>query len=241
MATTMLAEAPAPEPRAYSGRTVTIRADLLPDEVVARRRVRELKRILMLGLAALLALLVAWYGLSVLQTSQAKSDLSTAQRQTVALQRQVQAFGPLVSAQTQSTAIRSELARLMVGDLRWKDMLATLRSHAPAGVTIGNVSGTVTSGAASVTSGSSTVGLGVLNETGHQEVGTLTISGTAPDKNSVAAYIDALTKVPGLAAPFPANVTGTTGKVTFVANVIITSEALGGRYATTTTTPQGGH
>jgi hypothetical protein len=44
--------------------------------------------------------------------------------------------------------------------------------------------------------------------------------------------------VTGLTAPFPASITGQKGSLTFSASVIITSGALGGRYAVTT---QGGH
>jgi Tfp pilus assembly protein PilN len=241
MAVTTLPEAPSPDPRPVSpttNRFVTIRANLLPDEIVAKRRLGELKRRMLIVLAVLLVLLIAWYALALLRTTQANSDRSSAQRKTISLQGQVQQFAPLVAAQSQSAAIKAELTKLMVGDLQWKDMLATLRNSAKGGVVITSVSGNVTSGAASVSAGVSGAGLGVLNQSGHQQVGTLTILGTAPDKNAVAAYIDALTKVTGLAAPFPASVTGQSGKLMFTANVIITSNALGGRYSTTT---QGGH
>jgi Tfp pilus assembly protein PilN len=233
MTTTMLPEAPAPEPfptTTSANRFVTIRANLLPDEIVAKRRLHALKRLLLLSLAALLVLIVAWYALALLQTSSAKSDLSSSQRTTAALKSEQQQFGPLVFAQSQSATIKAELTKLMVGDLQWKQMLTTLRSNATGGVAITAVTGTATVGTLPPTSTTNT-GIGVLNQTGKQQVGTLTITGTAPDKNSVAAYIDSLTKVPGLAAPYPASVTNTAGKLTFSATVIITSDALGGRYA----------
>jgi Tfp pilus assembly protein PilN len=121
----------------------------------------------------------------------------------------------------------------MVGDLSWTQLLATLRKSAPPGMTITNVLGSTTVGAADTAGG-----LGILNRTGKPQVGMLTISGTAVDKNSVAAYLDALTKVPGLAAAFPASVTKQGGKMLFAATVIITSDALGGRYSASS---QGGH
>jgi hypothetical protein len=71
----------------------------------------------------------------------------------------------------------------------------------------------------------------VLNQSGKLQVGSLTIIGTAPDKNAVAAYIDSLAKVAGLAAPYPASLATTGHTLTFSASVIITSDALGGRYA----------
>ena len=128
------------------------------------------------------------------------------------LVNQQRKFGPLILVQSQAVSIKAELTKLMVGDLSWTHLLATLRKSAPAGMTITNVTGAATVGGASTTDAAAG-GLGVLNRSGKQQVGTLTISGTAPDKNAVAAYIDALTKVPGLAAAFPASVTGQGGKL----------------------------
>jgi Tfp pilus assembly protein PilN len=239
MTATATPPAPVPEPPVASAnpaRFVSIRSSLLPVEITNKRRLDRLKRHIVVGLASLVALLVAWYAFAMLQTSQAKSNLNSAERTTSTLQIQQRSFGPLVAAQAQSAAIKTQLVKLMIGDIQWKKMLDTLRASATRGVQITSVSASMTSGAAPTPSGPQS-GLGVLNQSGKLQVGTLTILGTAPDKNAVAAYIDGLAKIRGLAAPFPANVTGDKGVLTFTANVIITSDALGGRYATT----QGGH
>jgi hypothetical protein len=68
-------------------------------------------------------------------------------------------------------------------------------------------------------------------------VGSLTIAGTSKDKRSVADYADRLAKVKGLTAPFITSVTALGGKVTFTVNVLITSDALGGRYAAAPVAP----
>ena len=236
MATTTLPPAPAPEPRLVHngpGRFVSIRASLLPTEITDKRRLGELKRRIAVGLVALIVLLVAWYAYGMFQTSQAKSNLSSAQQRNRSLISQELQFGPLVIAQTQSAQINSQLTQLMVGDVRWKDMLATLRANAVNGIKFTSVSASMTAGAASQAGVPAGGGYGVLNLSGKQQVGTLTIAGTAPDKNSVAAFIDRLSKIKGLASPFPASVSGDKGALTFTANVIITSDALGGRYAKT--------
>jgi Tfp pilus assembly protein PilN len=243
MAIMTLPEAPAPQPpprpqsNADATRFVAIRANLLPDEIVDARRARHMMRMVAVGLVALIALLIGGYAVTAWQTSGAKKDLAAAQRGSVTLRNQERAFGPLVAAQAQAASIKAELTKLMAGDLPWKDLLATLRKSATGGVTITSVSGDTTAGAASATSNGAG-GLGILNQSGKEQVGTLTISGSAPDKNAVATYIDTLTKVTGLAAPFPASLTGQAGKLTFSASVIITSDALGGRYARSA---NGGH
>jgi Tfp pilus assembly protein PilN len=240
MSTLVLPQSPAPAPDPMyttSGpvRFVTITADLLPEELIASRRLADLKRKVVIGLAALVVLLIAGYGLSMWSTSRSKSDLASAQHQAITLQNQQKQYTPLVSAQAQATQISTALHQMMTGDLQWKDMLAKLRTAAKNGVTVDTISGTVTAGVAAGQAGT-TAGLGVLNQTGKQQVGTLTLGGTAPDKNAVATFVDTLTKVKGLAAAFPASVTGggTAGKYTYSVSVIITSDALGGRYATTT-------
>lgn len=233
--TTMIApEMPAPSTEAI--RFVAIRANLLPDEITDARRARRMARMVAVGLVALLVLLAAGYAVTMWQTTGAKDSLATVQRKSAALQSQQHKFGPLVTAQSQAASIKAELTKLMAGDLQWRDLLAVLRKGAGGGVRITSVTGTTTFGGGGVPA--DTGGTAIFNQTGKQQVGTLTIAGTAPDKNAVAAYIDTLTKIPGLTAAFPASVTGLSGKVIFAASVIITSDALGGRYSATST---GGH
>jgi Tfp pilus assembly protein PilN len=223
--------APAPEPAAAvsaSRRIVAIRADLVPEELVLTRRIRELKRRIMIGLAGLLVVLIVWYAVSGLGTSSARDDLSSAQQSTTDLHRQQAKFAPVVSAQAQATQISSSLQQLMVGDVRWESLLARIRASAKNGVVVANIDASM----AAIVDGT---GLSVLNQTGKQAVGTLTISGTAKDQNAVAAYVEALGKVKGLAAPFPANVSNFDQAYAYSISVIITADALGGRYVPTKT------
>jgi Tfp pilus assembly protein PilN len=154
------------------------------------------------------------------------------------LQNKQRQFAPLVTAQQQSAAIHTKLTQLMAGDLQWSDLLTVLRSHAPQGVEVTSVTGTLSIGTPNGGSDRSG-GLAVLNSSGKQSVGSLTITGNANDKDMIAAYVDGLGKIPGLAAPFPASVTDGQAGLTFTANVIMTTDLLGGRYSTRAA--QGGH
>jgi Tfp pilus assembly protein PilN len=239
MSTTLIPPAPmpppSPAPQTGPHRFPTVFANLLPDEVIAGRRARQLQQRVLAGLGLLLVVLVGWYGLSMLQTSSANSSLAAATRTTDDLQSQQRGFAPLINAQQQSTAIQAQLRQLMAGDVQWSDLLAALRKQAPAGTEVTSINGTLAVGSSAA--GGSAGGLGVLNATGKTQIGSLALSGTAKDKNAVAAYIDALGKVPGLAAPFPASVADGVGGLTWSANVILTTDVLGGRYNPST---QGG-
>jgi Tfp pilus assembly protein PilN len=224
---------PSPEPvHTPSGpiRYVAVRANLLPDELVNSRRSGALKHRVFAGLAAVLAIMLVWYGITLWGTSSAKHDLSKARHQNAAMVSQQAKYNELVNAQQTSTAIKSALAQLMAGDLQWKDMLAALRSAAPHGVKIDSISGT-TGAAAGSSTGMTGPGLGVFNTTGKDEVGTLNITGTAANKDQVAGYVDSLATVKGLTAVYPTSATTAGSGVSFAISALITSDALGGRFS----------
>ena len=231
MATTLVPPSPSPSPapsRPAAGevRFVAVRANLMPGEVLSGRQAVVVRKQVLLGLVAVVVMLIGWFGVSWWQTRSANDDLANAQRQGVALQSQQNQFTPLVQAQAQITDIRTQLQEVMVGDLSWKTMLSTVRDKAPTGVSVTSISGDVTA-AAGTPSGSD-----VLNQTGSASVGQLTINGGAADKRSVAAYADALAKVPGLTAPLISSVQSGTTALTFTITAVITTDAFGGKYAT---------
>jgi hypothetical protein len=236
MTTTMLPPSAAtPKPVSGDTRFVSVRANLLPEEVLSTRQAEAVRKKVLAGLIVFAVLLVGWYGLSWWQTNSANNDLSAAQRQGQELQSQQNQFAPLVTAQAQTNAINGELKSLMSGDLSWKKMLTTLRTVAPARVEVNGIAGTVTVTGAGLP-GAAPVGPSILNNTDSPGVGQLTITGSALDKRTIAAYADALTRVKGLAGPLITNVSGTR-PITFTIAVVITSDALGGRYSSVVTTP----
>ena len=223
-------------------RYVAIRANLLPDELVQDRRAGVVKRRIVIGLAAVVAVMAVLYGLTLWSTASARHDLSQARRQNTALLNQQQKYKPLMDAQSQATQINTALTKLMSGDLQWTQLLGTLRSTAPRGVKIDSVAGTITIGAGSVLNSSVSgqgPGIGALNTTGVPPAGTLNITGSANNKDTVAAYVAALSQVTGLVTPYPTSVTTTGSSVAFAISAVITTDALGGRYNTKSTSPGG--
>lgn len=233
--------APSPAPVTLAGglRFVAVRADLMPAEVIRTRQADQMRRRVLVGLAAVVAALALAFGFSWWQTHAANSNLAKLQQQSDSLTAQTRQYGPLVDAQARTASIHSQLQRLMVGDLSWRQMLTTLRTQAPAGVGLTQVSGTITTGAAGTNGTTDATGGYNALGSGQQAVGTLTLTGAARDKKSVADYADKLGGVKGLADPFPTSVTTAASKVTFTMTLIITSDALGGRYAAPSSTTSG--
>ena len=237
MSTTMMPEmSPAALPAQPAIRYPAVFANLMPEEVIIGRRARKLRQQILVALGVLVVLLAAWFGYSVLQTSNTKSDLASANRTTADLQAQQLKFAPLLLAQQQSATITSKLSSIMRSDVPWAKLLDGLRRAAPKGVNVGSISASLVSTGSQSTS-STGGGLDVLNNSGKGAIGTLTMSGSASDKSSVATYVEALPGVTGVAAAFPESVQGAGTSYTWTITAILTTDALGGRYSTT----QGGH
>ena len=232
MATTLVHEPPiAPAPTADGLRLVAARANLLPDEIVSARQLEVVRKQVVVGLALVVALLIAWFGFSWWQTSLAHGDLDDAQHRTAALLEQQREFAPLVAAQSDAAAIRTQLQKLMAADVPWKTVIENVRGHTPAGVQLASVAANLTVAGSSSSTGSAPAAM-PLSPNGKPQIGQLVIAGRAGSKNAVAAYADSLNELPGLAGALITSVTAQGGSaVTFTMNVGITTDALGGRFA----------
>ncbi|HVQ89814.1 MAG TPA: hypothetical protein VMU51_02150 [Mycobacteriales bacterium] len=208
-----------------------IAADLLPLEVVESRRDRRVRGVVLVALASFVAVLVAWYALSAYQTSQARAALATAQQSGDAMLRQQRVYSEVVKVQAESAVITVQLASLLANDLQWSRLLDKVVASRPVGVTLTGVTGALTP----TVQAAGSAAIVLPDTTGERQVGTLTISGSAPDTVTVAAYVDALGKVKGLGNPLLGGVTSQSGKLTlqFTVQLDITSGALGGRYQAT--------
>lgn len=207
-------------------RVPAIAANLLPLEIVESRRDRKVRRVVAAAIAAFLAVLAAWFGLTSYQTSEARSAVTAAQDNGQALLRQQRSFAEVVSVQAESQAIASQLSGLLATDLRWSRLLTAVAQVAPPGVALTGVTGALTSPAEAADAAA----VRLPDTTGEKSVGSLTINGTAPDPFAVAAYLDALGKIKGLGNPQLDGATVVEGELRFSVRLDITSGALGGRY-----------
>jgi hypothetical protein len=214
-------------------RVPAITANLLPNEVVEARHTRWAKGVVLAGLIGITVVLVAWYGVALHQTSNARGEVSSAQRRITDLGRQQNQYSGLISAQKESTAIRSQLSTLLADDLPWSNVLASVRAGAPSGLSVVGITGSLTTNAAAAaTGGTATKATGgtPAGRAPTATIGLLTITGTGANKTVVAGYIDALAKVTGLANPVLTDATQDDRGVQFSVQIDITGAALGGRY-----------
>ena len=200
-------------------------------EIIEGRRDRKVKRMVLSSLAAFLVLLAGWYGQATFQTWSARTDLSSAEDEAQALRVQQHDFDKVVSAQAESKSINTQLSTLLASDLRWSTMLASLRAVAPSGVQVTGVSAMLTPPDEANAGAKGAIGSRLPSMSDEETIGAVTVTGTGQSKTAVAAYVDALGKVPGLANPLLSSVTLQEATLHFIVAVDITSSALSRRFA----------
>jgi hypothetical protein len=220
MTTTLTKPDPATD-RRLSHRIPSVAANLLPVEVMAERRSRRVRRTVIALLAVFTVLLVGWYGFARVQTEVTRTELADAKANTERLTRQQGAYAELQQVQSESAAIERQLAQLMVNDMAWPTLLRGLRQAAPSGLRLTGITATLDA--------SRTVGTGAGNATA-PSLAFVTITGIGASKPQVATYVDALSKVTGVANPFITSVTASEKGLDFIVKVDVTGALLGGRF-----------
>jgi type IV pilus assembly protein PilN len=223
--TTLMPLDPAMSPQRVV-RLLTISADLLPEEIVAARRARRARGIVLVSLLAVVAMLAGWFLYANHQVAVADDDLNDVTSQVTLLQRGQSKYQEVVDTQNETSTISKQLTKLLDNDLPWATLLTTLRdTGTQSGVTVAGVIGTLDSTTASTTTSTT-----LPNASGVTTIGTLTLTGTGPDKPSVAKYVDNLGKLTTVANPYLTSATQTHDTVTFSITLNITSKALCGRF-----------
>jgi hypothetical protein len=219
-----------------------ITANLLPPEIVSARRARVLRKIVIFVLVGLLLIGAAAYGYAYKQNSDAGSDLAAAQSQTAQLHLEQHKYGEVVQITGDVAQVASRLSTLLATDVDFPKLLGELVDKAPRGGSITQLGvtmqgGPTVSGQTTTTTQPSVV----LDPTGRTPVGMVTITGTARSMPDVAAYVNALARVPGVVAVYPSSqqFDGTT--LTYSLGLTLTDQVYSHRFDSTSTVPTGGN
>lgn len=218
-------------------RVLTISADLLPGEIVAARRARRARTAALATLVLAVALLGGWYGYAHHQVRLAGADLADITGEATTLQRGQSRYQDVVDVQNQTKTISKQLNTLLADDLPWASLLTTVRdTGTSSGVAVQGVIGALNR----TTNGAAPAARGTLpSASGVTAIGTLTVTGTGPDKPSIAKYVDALGSLTTVANPYLTNATQNNDAVTFSITLDITAAARCGRFTTACTVTGG--
>ena len=200
------------------------RVNLLPPEIVEASRLRSVQ----LGMgAAVVAALVVVGGLWVVadlqaQSEQEKLDAATATQSSVS--RQVNVLAPVQAVYAQVDQRRQLLETALGGDVEWSQYLTDLSLTVPDNVWLNSMSVAPQTAATGTTGTAGTA----------DQIATITFSGTAMQHDDVAVWLESLAKQKGYTSAYFNSSTekevGTTKVVDFTSTVVVTREALSGRY-----------
>jgi hypothetical protein len=211
---------PALSPRQVT-RVLPIRANLLPGEITAGRTARRTRGVLIGAVGLVILVMGGWFLFADKQRDLVGDDLASTTQQvdTVRAETRKDAYAKVTDTKKARVVIDGELKSALTDDLPWATLLDSVRSTASAkSVTVTTIVANLENqkAGASATDGT---------------VGTLSISGTAKDKKTIAGYVDALA---GVHAVYDAYLTAANqvdpSTWTFTLTADITDDALCGRF-----------
>jgi Tfp pilus assembly protein PilN len=207
--------------------TALPRVNLLPPEIAEASRLRTVQ--LSMG-AAVVAAFVVVGGLWVVADLQAQSEqekLDTAQANQATVSKQVNALAPVAAVYAEVDQRRQLLETALGGDVEWSQYLTDLSLTVPDNVWLNSMS------VAPQTAATGTAGAAGTAGTADQ-IASITFSGTAMQHDDVAVWLESLAKQKGYTSAYFNSSTekeiGSSTVVDFTSTVVVTREALSGRY-----------
>lgn len=218
--------APGTEPDAGQPEPVRVawalvpRVNLLPTEIIERRRFRRTQLVLAVAVAGTLALAGAGTWWSQRGVDSATEELVVAQAAVGSLQQQQARYAVVPEVLGQVDDARAARGRAMAADVLWYRYLADLRSATPSGVRLTGVTVTLSQTGPSGTAD-------VLTPAGW---GTVRIDGMAQEYRQVSAWLEALDALGGLSHTTLSTATDSDDALAFSTGAVLDSAALSGRY-----------
>jgi Tfp pilus assembly protein PilN len=208
------------------------RVNLLPQEILDARGFRRVQ--VRLGLGIVLTLLLAAAGVlwAQSQVGQAQDALDATTAQTTVLQRQQARYAEVPRLTTALASAKAARAVALNQDVLWYRLMSDVALATPTGVYLTTMNLALSSGGTSGQAAPSGSGGDPLVPAG---IGTVSVSGTAGSYPDVAAWLEAIVRVPGLDGSTLQNATlgtttGSSGQLTFSSQIVIDSSSLSHRY-----------
>ncbi|HUZ22061.1 MAG TPA: type IV pilus assembly protein PilM [Acidimicrobiales bacterium] len=194
------------------------RIDLLPPEILARRRIRRNERMILTA-AAMVALILAGLGvLRFVQVRSAEHDAGLLQASIATLQRDIPKYNQ-VAQQHQAILADESLAMPLVShEVNWPAVLVALRAHTPSSVSASGFSG---SAAAPVVT-STSAATGSPTSAAPTQIGTLNLNLSGNGYPSFQQWFNAMLKSGAFQIVQYSGISSTSNAVHFTAELGIT-------------------
>jgi type IV pilus assembly protein PilM len=165
------------------------RVSLLPREVIALRRQRQVTRRMVAGLVALAVVLSGAWVLRHLQVSSVDRQVASYQATNRSLQGQVSSLSGVTTVKTAIASQRALATSALKGNVDWVRLLGQVAAVMPSGASLSSFSGSATAPTTSSQPSSS----------GPQPLGALQMTVSGPGGQELPAeWLRALARIPGL-------------------------------------------
>ena len=205
----------------HINRILPIRTNLLPEEITAGRNARRTRFVLAGAVVLVAGLTSGWYIQADKQRDQVNVRLAAVTDKVDKLRRDTRApeLNKVTDTITKRDAIAADLTSALRKDLPWQTLLDSLRATAAAKkATLGTIVASLDADNGGTTAASDIVG-------------TLSLSGTAKDKPTIAGFVDAVAKVTGVTDVYLNSASQQTTGWSFTLNASIKTSYLCGRYS----------
>lgn len=208
--------------------------NLLPPEVLAARRVRVIRKLIISGVGVILLLAALAYGYAYWQVHTASNQLAAADAETAQLQKSQLKYSPVLALQAETSHVKDELAGLTAGDVDLPTLVAKVIALSPNPNQLTKVDVEVTAAAPASSAVSSTSGTGSLDTSGRRHIGTVTITGAAASIAQVSRYVHRLDHLPGVVEVFPVSAQANGRQLEYTIEMTMTDQLLSGGSAALT-------
>jgi hypothetical protein len=215
------------------------RVNLMPDVVAAEARVHRARVVLVGATAASVLVVGGLYLVSMGAVSASQDRLDTANAASAQLATEAAKYSDVPKVQAQVQAATAQQFQALGAEARWSVLLNNLALTIPAGTSLTNFTGTITSqppaaAGAAPAPASGAPASGTVSILGHPGIGNITYQGEAVGYPQVANFLDSQAKQKTLIDPFVTSVTAPTDStvkgLTFSSSATITAAALSHRY-----------
>ncbi len=219
----VLERAPAPIVEVRSPDAFVLpRVNLLPPELAEQARLRRLKTVLAGGLVATVVVVGALYAGAASDVADATAEVSAVTARGSDLQAQTRALSHVDELYRRADEAKARLASAMGEEVRFSQFLDDLSKDVPEHVWLTDITFT------------QTPSVGADGAAGATGIGTVTFTGVGFRHEDVAAWLDSLATQEGFADPYvtdsTAGLIGGRKTVSFTSSVVLTADALSGRY-----------
>jgi hypothetical protein len=201
------------------------RVHLIPPAVLARKKGKDLRRRLGLGVIGVIVLVAVGLGLATLSSAGSANSLVSAQQATTSILQQQAKYGIVTKVKADATSIQSSQQIATAQEIMWAPFYIAFEKKLPSGAVISNLTASLDN-PFGVTQAPTT-----NSSAPTQATHVATILGTVTMKQSqIAGWLNSLTGLTGFVDVTPTSVTGTGGVYSVDITMHINSDALSNRF-----------